>query len=123
MLTRRRMLSHMGVAGTATVALRTGIGFAAAPSTVKTTVSFDVPRGACDCHVHAFDSSRVPYLPQRPFTPPPATVDDLRELLRQLHLDRVVIVQPLFYGTNNSYLLDAVRQLGPSARALAIIDK
>jgi predicted TIM-barrel fold metal-dependent hydrolase len=37
--------------------------------------------------------------------------------------DRVVIVQPLFYGTNNSYVLDAVRQLGPSARALAIIDK
>ena len=123
MLTRRRMLSHIGIASTATMALRTGVGFAAAPSTVKTAVNFDIPRGACDCHVHVFDPTRLPYLPQRPFTPPPATVDDLGELLRQLHLDHVVIVQPLFYGTNNSYLLDAVRQFGPSARALAIIDK
>ena len=115
MLTRRRMLSHIGIASTATMALRTGVGFAAAPSTVKTAVNFDIPRGACDCHVHVFDPTRLPYLPQRPFTPPPATVDDLGELLRQLHLDHVVIVQPLFYGTNNSYLLDAV---GSSARAL-----
>jgi predicted TIM-barrel fold metal-dependent hydrolase len=105
------------------MAFRTGVGFAAAPSTVKTAVNFHIPRGACDCHVHSFDPARLPYLPQRPFTPPPATVDDLRELLHQLHLDRVVIVQPLFYGTNNSYLMDAIRQLGPNARALAIIDK
>jgi predicted TIM-barrel fold metal-dependent hydrolase len=105
------------------MALRTGVGFAAAPSTLKTAVNFHIPRGACDCHVHSFDPARLPYLPQRPFTPPPATVDDLRELLHQLHLDRVVIVQPLFYGTNNSYLMDAIRQLGPNARALAIIDK
>ena len=55
----------------------------------------DIPRGACDCHVHVFDPARLPYLPQRPFTPPPATVDDLGELLRQLHLNHVVIVQPL----------------------------
>jgi predicted TIM-barrel fold metal-dependent hydrolase len=122
-LTRRRMLFQIGIASTATMALRTGVGFAAAPSTVKTAVNFHIPRGACDCHVHSFDPARLPYLPQRPFTPPPATVDDLRELLHQLHLDRVVIVQPLFYGTNNSYLMDAIRQLGPNARALAIIDK
>ena len=123
MLTRRRMLSQIGIASTATMTLRTGVGFAAAPSTVKTAVNFHIPRGACDCHVHSFDPARLPYLPQRPFTPPPATVDDLRELLHQLHLDRVVMVQPLFYGTNNSYLMDAIRQLGPNARALAIIDK
>jgi predicted TIM-barrel fold metal-dependent hydrolase len=83
------MLSQIGIASTATMALRTGVGFAAAPSTVKTAVNFHIPRGACDCHVHSFDPARLPYLPQRPFTPPPATVDDLRELLHQLHLDRV----------------------------------
>lgn len=123
MLTRRRMLSHIGVVGTAAMALRAGASFAAAPSTVKTRVNFDVPRGACDCHVHSFDPAKVPYLPRRPFTPPPATVEDVRELLSELHLDRVVIVQPLFYGANNSYVFDTVRQLGKSARALAIIDK
>jgi predicted TIM-barrel fold metal-dependent hydrolase len=123
MLTRRSALSQIGVAGAAAAVVRGGISFAAAPSTVKTSVNFNIPRGACDCHVHAFDPGRLPYLPQRPFTPPSATADDLRELLRQLGFDRVVIVQPLFYGTNNSYVVDAVRKFGPSARALAIIDQ
>jgi predicted TIM-barrel fold metal-dependent hydrolase len=123
MLTRRRMLSDIGAVSTAIVALRTGAGFAAAPSTVKTAVDFDVPRGSCDCHVHVFDPTRVPYSPNRPFTPPPATVEDLRELLRELRLDRVVIVAPGDNFTNNSFILDAVRQLGPSARAIAVIDK
>jgi predicted TIM-barrel fold metal-dependent hydrolase len=103
--------------------LRTSAGFAAAPSTVKTAVDFDVPRGGCDCHVHVLDPARFPYLPQRPFTPAAATVEDLRDLSRGLRLDRVVIVQPGLYGTNNSCTLDAVRQLGPDARAIAVIDK
>ena len=123
MLTRRRLLSQISAVGAATAVLQTNAVSAAAPSTVKTRVNFDVPRGACDCHVHAFDPATVPYLPQRPFTPPPATAEDVRELLRELHLDRVVIVQPLFYGTNNSYVLDALRRFGKNARALAIIDK
>src|SRR5262249_38391946 len=51
MLTRRTMLLTSAAAG-ALLALRSGNAHAAAPSTVKTPVNFDVPRGACDCHVH-----------------------------------------------------------------------
>jgi len=41
---------------------------------------------------------------------------------RALHIDRVVIVQPSFYGTDNSCTLDTIRQLGASARGVALLD-
>ena len=37
---------------------------------------------------------------------------------RALYIDRVVIVQPSFYGTDNSCTLDTIRQLGARARGL-----
>ena len=47
----------------------------------------------------------------------------MRSLHRALHTDRVVIVQPTVYGTDNSCTLDAVKQLGPGARAIVAIDE
>lgn len=41
---------------------------------------------------------------------------------RALHTDRAVVVNPSVYGTDNSCTLDAVKQLGSSARAIAVID-
>jgi predicted TIM-barrel fold metal-dependent hydrolase len=122
-LTRRRMLSHIGAAGVAGVALRVGAGLAAAPSTVKTPVNFDVPRGACDCHVHIFDPARFPYFSGRLYSPPEASIDDLRALQSALHFERVVIVTPSVYGIDNSCTVNAVRQLGARARGVAVIDK
>jgi predicted TIM-barrel fold metal-dependent hydrolase len=96
---------------------------AAAPSTVKTPVDFEVPRGACDCHVHVFgDPARFPFAAHRVYTPPEASVDDLRALQAALHFERVVIVTPSVYGLDNSCTLDAIRQLGNRARGVAVID-
>ena len=39
-----------------------------------------------------------------------------------MHLERVVVVNPSVYGTDNSCTLDAVKQLGSSARAIAVVD-
>lgn len=87
-------------------------------------VSFDVPSGACDCHVHVFgDPQRFPFVPGRTYTPPVASVGQLLDLHRALHLDRVVIVHPSVYGTDNACTLDALRQLGARARAVAVIDE
>jgi predicted TIM-barrel fold metal-dependent hydrolase len=91
--------------------------------TVRTAVDFEVPRGACDCHVHVFDPSQFPYASERVYTPPQASVDDLRDLQTALRFDRVVIVQPSVYGTDNSCTLDAMRKLGARARGVAVIDK
>jgi len=88
-----------------------------------TAVDFDVPAGACDCHVHIFgDPQRFPFSPARTYTPAPASVRELRALHQALHLNRVVVVQPSVYGTDNSCLLDALRQLGARARGIAVID-
>ena len=121
MITRRGVLQAAGVTGASVIAARTGAALAAT-STVKTAVGFDVPRGACDCHVHVFgDAKQFPFAAERSYTPPEASVQDLRDLQAALRFDRVVIVQPSVYGTDNSCTLDGIRQLGARARGVAVI--
>jgi predicted TIM-barrel fold metal-dependent hydrolase len=122
MLTRRRLLHAAATAGASFIVMRTGAALAAAP-TVRTAVDFEVPRGACDCHVHVFDPSKFPYASERVYTPPQASLDDLRDLQAALRFDRVVIVQPSVYGTDNSCTLDGIRRLGARARGVAVIGK
>ena len=121
MLTRRAMLGRVGTAAGAAWAMRAGVAAGAAS---RTAVDFEIPRGACDCHVHVFgDPAKFPFAEKRVYTPPPATVEQLLELQRDLHLDRVVVVQPSVYGADNACTLDAVRRMGARARGVAVIDK
>jgi predicted TIM-barrel fold metal-dependent hydrolase len=97
--------------------------FVASASQPRTPINFDVPTGACDCHTHIFgDPQRFPMTPSRVYTPEQASVAEMQTLHRALHMDRVVIVQPSIYGTDNACTLDAVKQLGSRARAIAVID-
>jgi predicted TIM-barrel fold metal-dependent hydrolase len=82
-----------------------------------------LPRGVCDCHVHLFGpASRYPFDPARVYTPGDASEAELDALHRRLGIERVVLVQPSVYGTNNRRLLDGLAALGPRARAIAVID-
>jgi predicted TIM-barrel fold metal-dependent hydrolase len=92
-------------------------------STVRTAVEFEIPKGACDCHVHVFDPMRFPYAVGRVYTPPTASVNDLRNLQTSLHFERAVIVQPSVYGADNACTLDAIRQFGARARAVVVLHK
>src|SRR5262245_19021598 len=98
------------------------MGIAGAAKTVRTPVYFDVPPVACDCHVHVFDPVHFPYMSGRIYTPPAASIDDLRELQAALHLDRLVVVAPSVYGTDNACTIDAIRHFGERARGVAVID-
>src|SRR5215216_1049098 len=122
MATRRHVLFGFGAAATSVVALRIRALFAKT-AIGGTAVDFEVPPGACDCHVHVFDPARFPYAAKRVYTPPEASVESLLELHKVLRMDRVVIVQPSVYGADNACTLDAVRRLGARARAVAVIDK
>ena len=123
MITRRGML-QLGAAGASAVALQGGVVLDANPAAARTAVDFDVPAGACDCHVHVFgDPQKFPFAEKRIYTPPQASVEELNDLQRALKLDRVVIVQPSVYGTDNSCTVDGVRQLGQRGRGVAVIDK
>ena len=78
--------------------------------------------GATDSHVHIFDPENFPYAAARRYTPPPATVGDLRKLQALIGTERVVCVQPSVYGTDNRCLVHALQQLGALARGIAVID-
>ncbi|MBI3512850.1 MAG: amidohydrolase family protein [Proteobacteria bacterium] len=118
------MLSRRGVMrGAGSLALTLGAGAHAQAPQPTTRPSFEVPPGACDCHVHIIgDPKGYPMDPARVYTPPGASVDALTSLQHALRFDRVVVVQPSIYGTDNRCTLDAVRELGPRARGIAVID-
>src|SRR3954462_10851435 len=119
MPTRRAMRAQVSPAAGAAWAMRGGVAVGA-PG--RTAVDFDVPRGACDCHVHVFgDPAQFPFAEKRIYTPPTASVEQLLELQRDLHLDRVVVVQPSVYGADNACTLDAVRRMGARARGVPVI--
>lgn len=122
MLTRRDIL--IGAAGLAVTARSRPTTSARQAEVAQTPAvpSFPVPAGACDSHTHVFgDPARFPFSPARTYTPGPATVDEMRGMHRLLQTDRVVLVQPSVYGTDNACMLDAIQQLGPRARGIAVI--
>jgi predicted TIM-barrel fold metal-dependent hydrolase len=89
----------------------------------RTKVNFTVPAGACDSHVHVFgDLQTYPMIPNRVYTPEQASIPELRSFLKALGMDRVVIVHPSVYGTDNRRSVDAVRELGQMARGIAVVD-
>ncbi len=79
--------------------------------------------GACDCHVHVVGSiKRFPQVANRSYTAGPATLESLRASSEPFGVARFVVVQPSFYGTDNSCLFEALDQLGESGRGVAVVD-
>src|SRR4051812_18599262 len=114
MLTRRELL--FGAAAAAAASRRQ-------PAAPPTGVSFLMPPGATDCHAHIFcDSKAFPMFAGRSYTPDPALVPEYIALARRLNIERVVLIQPSVYGTDNDCLLAAIRELGFRARGIAVID-
>jgi predicted TIM-barrel fold metal-dependent hydrolase len=97
-----------------------------APATAvqpSTPVNFDVPAGACDCHTHIHgDPAKFPFFAGRVYTPEPASPEEMSALHKALHIERVVIVTPSVYGTDNSATLFGMKARGTTARGVAVID-
>ena len=99
---------------------RTALATAAQPST---PVNFDVPAGACDCHTHIHgDVEKFPFFAGRTYTPELASPEEMTALHKALHIDRVVIVTPSIYGSDNSATLFGIMARGATARGVAVID-
>jgi len=106
----------------AAAVLRARLSFAKA-SQPATPVNFDVPPGACDCHTHIFgDPEKFPLWAGRAYTPETASPEEMSALHRALHIQRVVIVNPSIYGTDNSTTLFGIKARGANARGVAVID-
>lgn len=81
-----------------------------------------LPSLACDCHTHVFPPDYA-FSPARRYTPPYATLAQLQSLHAAIGIERVVIVQPSVYGTDNTATQDAIAMLGlDRARGVAVID-
>ncbi len=79
------------------------------------------PPLSCDTHVHVVGpKARFPLAPERSYTPRDAPADALAAMLDRLGLERVVLVQPSFYGTDNACMLDGLARL-PGARGVAVL--
>jgi len=119
MLNRRDLLLSSIAAGVA-VQNRSAL---AKPSQPTTPVNFEVPAGACDCHTHIHgDPEKFPFFSGRVYTPEPASPEEMAALHKALHIERVVIVTPSVYGTDNSATLFGMKFRGNTARGVAVID-
>jgi predicted TIM-barrel fold metal-dependent hydrolase len=119
MFTRRGILLAPIAAGVI-MPNRNALATAAQPST---PVNFDVPAGACDCHTHIHgDPAKFPFFSGRVYTPELASPEEMTALHKALHIERVVIVTPSVYGTDNSATLFGMKARGATARGVAVID-
>ena len=77
----------------------------------------------CDSHVHIVGPiERYPQVPERTYLAGPAPLEALRRRGAPHGISRFVIVQPSFYGFDNSATLDALDALQENGRGVAVID-
>ncbi len=67
----------------------------------------------CDAHIHIVGPlAKYPQHPARNYLAGIAELSTLRKLGKARDISRFVIVQPSFYGTDNSMLLGGLGELG-----------
>lgn len=83
--------------------------------------TFEVPAGTCDAHMHVFEPG-YPSVSDPNYTLPYGRLDLFRQVMPVLGIDAFIIVQPSYYGTDNSCLLDALAAAGEAARGVVMIE-
>ncbi len=78
------------------------------------------PPNSCDTHMHVYDP-RFPQAPGGPKPPGDFPVEAYRGMQARLGVSRVVIVQPNAYQDDNRCTLDAIAQLGASAKGVGVV--
>jgi 2-pyrone-4,6-dicarboxylate lactonase len=88
----------------------------------NTRRAFAMPSGACDTHFHVFEPG-YPHVPAPLYTFPDGTVEAYLRMAEVLGIERMVLVQPSFYGTDNSLLRYVLKRLGPRCGGVVQIDE
>ncbi|OZI34454.1 GntR family transcriptional regulator [Bordetella genomosp. 10] len=94
------------------------------PLDAQQPAAFDIPAGACDTHAHvvAADDGAYPMVPNRTYTPHPATEDAYLAMLAANGMSRGVLVQISVYGTDNRYMLEVLRRHPDKLRGIGVVD-
>ena len=90
-------------------------------ATSNTRPRYDLPTDSCDTHFHVFEPG-YPSVPNPLYTFPDATIEQYLRLVEWLGIERMVLVQPTYYGTDNRLLVDAMARIGERCRGVARID-
>jgi 2-pyrone-4,6-dicarboxylate lactonase len=103
-----------------------------APTTLQTTPMraadsntrprFVLPPGSCDAHFHVFEPG-YPHVDRPLYSFPDASLRQYLELAEVLGIWRMVLVQPTYYGTDNSLTLEVLRRVGPRCRAVVRVEE
>lgn len=72
---------------------------------------FRLPAGSCDAHFHVFEPGYA-HIAKPLYTFPEATLQQYLRASEALGLERMVLVQPTYYGTDNRLTLDVLAQVG-----------
>jgi 2-pyrone-4,6-dicarboxylate lactonase len=88
----------------------------------NTPPAFTIPPRSCDTHFHVFEPG-YPHVPDPLYTFPDATVDQYLALLDFLGIDRCVLVQPTYYGADNTIALDTLKRMGSRCRAVVRVEE
>ena len=92
-----------------------------------TSPKIKAPNGACDCHAHMLAGPNdFPPWKGRVESPDPqidfeSWLADYQDNLKALGCTRGVIVHSIFYGTDNSVTVEAIRRLGPNFRGIGLL--
>src|ERR1700730_11655672 len=115
--------TFLAVAGAAlTGALDAAEAQEAVPNSTGTEpAKLKAPANAADCHMHIYDPRFAESNPRPGLNPKNATVSDYRLLQKRTGTTRVVVVTPRNYATDNRVTLDALQQLGPNGRGVAVL--
>ena len=101
---------------------RFGAGLASLATVVATTASSEAALPVIDTHAHVFHRG-LKLAPGRRYAPDyDAPLSLYLEQLDQNGTSNGVLVQPSFLGTDNSYLVDCLKQVGGRLRGIAVVD-
>lgn len=87
----------------------------------NTRPKFEMPPRSCDTHFHVFEPG-YSHAPDPLYTFPEGTAEQYVQLAEWLGLERMVLVQPTYYGTDNRLLVDTLKRLGSRCRGVVRIE-
>lgn len=88
----------------------------------NTRPRFPLPAGSCDTHFHVFEPG-YPHVDDPQYTFPDGTLEAYLRVCDWLGIDRMVLVQPTYYGNDNRLTLDVLDRLGPRGRGVVRVEE
>src|SRR5882672_12671841 len=124
-LGRRTFLKGASIAALAAARVLRSDGaraqFAVPNSAGTEAAKLKAPPGACDTHHHIYDAANFPPVEPGSRFQQNARVAEYKMLQRRIGTTRDIVVTPAPYVTDNRVTLDAIKQLGPNARGVAVV--